>query len=256
MNLKYTIAVCTGICAAMLAGCGELDNYEAPDGAIHGIVVDEITGETVYQPVNSEAGLRVQLTQQDWEVEADPQLSYATEDGTFTNTLVFSGEYLMDFGQANFFATEKLPVSINGYTEVMVPVTPFCTIYLNDLTFENRAVRANVSIKRTWNWIPDNRGCKIDKIALFCHVSPHVDQETGNNIGSGNIDCSGTDDVQLLTGDKTFDVNLVMDGTKLQQNAHVIKANGNKLYVRAAVATKYNGDIRYNYSDIRSVVIE
>lgn len=31
MNLKYTIAVCTGICAAMLAGCGELDNYEAPD---------------------------------------------------------------------------------------------------------------------------------------------------------------------------------------------------------------------------------
>ena len=47
-----------------------------------------------------------------------------------------------------------------------------------------------------------------------------------------------------------------MDGTKLQQYAHVIKANGNKLYVRAAVATKYNGDIRYNYSDIRSVVIE
>ena len=70
------------------------------------------------------------------------------------------------------------------------------------------------------------------------------------------MDCSGTDDVQLLTGDKTFDVNLVMDGTKLQQYAHVIKANGNKLYVRAAVATKYNGDIRYNYSDIRSVVVE
>lgn len=256
MNFKYLIAVCTSICAAVLAGCGELDNYEAPDGGIHGVVVDKITGETVYQPVNSEAGLRILLTQQDWEVDADPQLSYATEDGTFTNRMVFSGEYLIDFGQTNFFPTEKQPVTIKGYTEVTVPVTPFCTIHLKDLTFENRAVRSTVSLKRTWDWIQDNRGCKIDKIVLLCHVSPHVDQESGNNIGMGSINCSGTDDMQLLTGDKTFDVNLVMDGTKLQQYAHIIKANGNKLYVRAAVATKYDGGIRYNYSDIRSVSVE
>lgn len=256
MNFKYIIAVWAGVCAAVLAGCGDLDNYEAPDGAIHGVVVDQMTSETVYQPVNSESGLRVQLTQQNWEVEADPQLSYATEDGTFTNTMVFSGEYLMDFGQTNFFPIGKQPVTIGGMTEVTVPVTPFCTIYLNDLSFENRAVRANVSIKRTWNWIEDNRGCKIEKIALFCHVSPHVDQESGNNIGSGAIDCSGTDDMQLLTGDKTQEVNLVMDGTKLQQYAHVIKANGNKLFVRAGVATRYNGDIRYNYSDIRTISVE
>lgn len=256
MNLKYTMAVWAGVCATVLAGCGDLDNYEAPSGSIHGIVVDEITDETVYQPVNSVAGLRVQLTQQNWEVEADPQLSYATEDGTFTNTQVFSGQYLLDFGQSNFFPTEKQAVTINGHAEVAVRVTPFCTIYLNDLAFENRAVRANVSIKRTWNWISDNRGCKIDKIALYCHISPHVDQESGNNIGLGNIDCSGTDDVQLLTGDKNYDVNLVLDGSKLQQYAHVIKANGNKLYVRAAVATNHNGNIRYNYSEISPVTVE
>lgn len=31
MNLKYTIAVWASVCATVLAGCGDLDNYEAPE---------------------------------------------------------------------------------------------------------------------------------------------------------------------------------------------------------------------------------
>ena len=70
------------------------------------------------------------------------------------------------------------------------------------------------------------------------------------------IDCSGTEDQQLLTGDSTFDVNLVLDGTRMQQYAHVIKANGNRLYVRAFVETLYENDPRYNYSQVATVVVE
>ena len=73
MNLKYTIAILTGVCAMALTGCGDLDNYDAPDGGIHGKVIDANTGEVVLQPVNASTGLRIRLIQQNWEVAADPQ---------------------------------------------------------------------------------------------------------------------------------------------------------------------------------------
>ena len=259
MDFKFNHIVCAAFLMA-LASCTGIDNYDAPDAGISGYFVDRVTGETVYQPVNSDGGLRVQLTQQDWIVEADPQFFYAREDGTFTNSKLFSGDYLLGFGQANFFPLEDIPVTLDGgMTKVEVPVTPFCTVYMDDVVFENRAVRASVKIKRTWNWwnwVEDSRGCKISKIGLCCHISPHVDYGSDHNIGTGVIDCSGTEDLQLLTGDSTFEVNLVLDGSRLQQYAHVIKANGNKLYVRAMVETQYDSDVRYNYSSVSTVTVE
>ena len=257
MDFKFNHMFCAAILVA-LSSCAKIDNYDAPDGGLSGRLVDRVTGEVVYQPVNSDGGLRVQLTQQDWIVEADPQFFYAREDGTFTNSRLFSGEYLLDFGQANFFPVDEIPVTIaeDGMTEVEVAVTPFCTVYMDDVVFENRAVRATARIKRTWNWVADNRGCKITGIGLCCHISPNVDYGSDHNIGTGEIDCSGTEDLQLLTGEGTFEVNLVLDGTRLQQYAHVIKANGNRLYVRAFVETQYGSDLRYNYSAVSTVTVE
>lgn len=256
MNLKYTIAILTGVCAMALTGCGDLDNYDAPDGGIHGKVIDANTGEVVLQPVNASTGLRIRLIQQNWEVAADPQLFYGVEDGTFTNSQLFNDEYSMELEQANFFPVEKQMITIKGQTDVTVKVTPFCTATVSNPSLKNRAVKANVSLKRTWDWQTDNRGCKIEKVVLFCHVSQHIDKESSNNMGSGSVNCTGVSDVDLLSGSQELVPQLVLDGSKLEKYAHIIKANGNRIFIRAAVVTKYNGAEYYNYSDVQSLLIE
>ena len=256
MNLKYTIAILAGVCAMALTGCGDLDNYDAPDGGIHGKVIDANTGEVVLQPVNASTGLRIRLIQQNWEVAADPQLFYGVEDGTFTNSQLFNDEYSMELEQANFFPVEKQMITIKGQTDVTVKVTPFCTATVSNPSLKNRAEKANVSLKRTWDWQTDNRGCKIEKVVLFCHVSQHIDKESSNNMGSGSVSCTGVSDVDLLSGSQELVPQLVLDGSKLEKYAHIIKANGNRIFIRAAVVTKYNGAEYYNYSDVQSLLIE
>ena len=103
MKLKYTMQVLLACCTLSFVACG-LDNYDAPDGGIKGSVIDSTTGELVPQPVNATTGMRVRLTQQDWEVEAESQLFYAQEDGQFINGQLFDGEYTMALEQTNFFS--------------------------------------------------------------------------------------------------------------------------------------------------------
>lgn len=257
MNLKYTIAALTGVFAMALTGCGDLDNYDAPNGGIHGKVIDATTGEAVLQPVNASTGLRIRLIQQNWEVAtADAQLLYGQENGTFTNTQLFNDEYSMELEQTNFFPVEKQMITIKGQTEVTIPVTPFCKTAVANPSLKNRAVKADVSVSRTWNWQSDNRGCKITKVVLFCHISQRIDKESPNNMGSGSVDCGNMTDADLLSGSQKLVPQLVLDGAKLEKYAHIIKANGNRIFIRAAVVTKYNGAEYYNYSDVQPLVIE
>lgn len=253
MKLKYTMQVLLACCTLSFVAC-DLDNYGAPDGGIKGSVIDSATGELVPQPVNATTGMRVRLTQQDWEVEAESQLFYAQEDGQFINGQLFDGEYTMALEQTNFFPIEKQTVTINGQTNIRVEVIPYANVSIGNLSIENLTITADAIIGRTWDWQADSRNCKITAIKLYWNVSSHIDKAAGHNLGTGSLNCAAISDADVLSG--TQQINTEINSADIDKYAHFIKANDNKIYVRAAVVTKCAGTEYYNYSNIQELDIE
>lgn len=253
MRMKYAMQVLLASCTLLFAACS-LDNYDAPDGGIKGSVIDSATGELVPQPVNATTGMRVRLTQQDWEVEAESQLFYAQEDGQFINEQLFSGEYVMALEQTNFFPIEKQTITIHGQTNIRIEVIPYANVSIEKLSVENLTINADVVVGRSWNWQVDSKNCKITAIKLYWNVSNHIDKAAGHNLGTGSFDCAIMSDADILSGiQQTI---AVIKSADINKYAHFIKANGNKIYVRAAVVTKCAGTEYYNYSNIEELEIE
>lgn len=250
MRLKYTFLAC---CILSLTACS-LDNYDAPNGGLKGSVVDIATGELVPQPVNATTGMRVRLTQQDWEVEAESQLFYAQENGEFINGQLFNGDYIMALEQTNFFPVEEQSVTIDGQTNIKVEVVPYANVTIANMSVTNWIVNADVIIGRTWNWKADNKNCKIIAVKLYWNVSNHIDKDAGHNLGTGNLNCSTVNDADILSNQQQ--VTIEMNSANINKYAHFIKANGNKIYVRAAVVTRCDGTEYYNYSNIQELNIE
>ena len=83
----------------------KLDNQEGWDASIEGKIVDSVTGETI----QSEQGNPLTVYQLGWDNKV-AQSWAIKNNGTFKNTLVFSGDYEMNSLKANFYAE---PVSFS-----------------------------------------------------------------------------------------------------------------------------------------------
>src|SRR5690554_6913395 len=79
------------IIAVNISACLEKDEYEAPNAAIMGSVIDKNTG----QPIQTEQvnGIRIKMEETSWGDDYVPTYFWVKQDGTFQNTKVFSGVY-------------------------------------------------------------------------------------------------------------------------------------------------------------------
>ncbi len=82
----------------------ELDNYDAPGGSIYGVLLDEVTGDSIQSDIFD--GARIALVEIDAEFE-NPQKLYQIikTDGSFRNNLMFEGLYSMPSIQDGNFHT-------------------------------------------------------------------------------------------------------------------------------------------------------
>lgn len=253
MKIKHAIGAIAGILVFGLTGCGDLDNYEGPNGGIRGKVVDLATGKNIPQPVNASTGLKIHLVQQDWVVEAEAQFFYGMLDGTFTNTTLFNGAYTMELEQTNFFPVDKQLVTIQGQTEVVVEATPYANAELTDVSVADRTVNARIQVGRSWKWQSDDRGCKLTKVLLYWNASKQIDKESTHNLGSVTVACDNREDADVLGTATAVSLDITDNYNKY---AHIIRSNGNKIYVRAAVVTKKGGAEYYNYSEPQELVLK
>ena len=135
----------------------KLDNQEGWDASIEGKLIDSVTGETI----QSEQGNPLTVYQLGWDNKV-AQSWAIKNDGTFKNTLVFSGDYEMNSLKANFYA-EPVNFSLKKGKNVQdFKVTPFVRI-------------SNVSISY-------DSGAK--KINATCTVEPAFPADKVNNIGA------------------------------------------------------------------------
>ena len=157
--LLHTLA-----CCASLALCScelfEVDNYEAPGETLRGEVVDKATGNPVLTDQGSE-GIRVRLTELSWgpNVQPNPDF-YCRPDGTFQNTKLFKGTYLIEVDgpfiplireteEGIPLADESKEMEIKGVTEVRFEVEPFLNVeFVGDPMVSNGKITARVRVTR------------------------------------------------------------------------------------------------------------
>lgn len=153
---------------AVMTSC-ELDNYDSPEGSIHGTIIDQETGEAVQSDIYD--GARIALIEISDEYE-NPQKQYyiIKTDGTFRNDMIFEGLYAVpSIEDGNFHPTDSTSVTIEGDTEFNLDVTPYIRVTDAEITLEGMNLTATFKLEQT---VPDS--VHVTFANVFAHTEPTV----------------------------------------------------------------------------------
>jgi hypothetical protein len=265
----------------LLNGCS-IDNYDAPNAELYGEIVDKTTGEPVFQPVETETGLKIRLYEAD-RTDGRAQDFYARKDGGFRNSMLFSGPFKITMEATNFFPVDTIQVRVKGSTRLDIPVTPFCRIHVLSVALTGDSVAEEV--KDTTGAVVGTRfrlrrqvalsfslerdsdaNCKILQYDIYWHLSPNIDKNSVNHKGTWTVDVAQEKDSVLLGRDRVFkdtvDLETGENADKLRRYIHIVKGNKDLIYFRIAVRTVFpyvneseSWTVYTNYSDIYPVTI-
>lgn len=248
----------------------ELDNYDAPEETLQGVVVDAATGEPVLTDQGSE-GIRVRLTELSWEGNVTPNPDfYCMPDGTFRNTKIFKGKYnvrvdgpfiplLREDDRGVPIADETKTLDIGGVTDVKFEVQPFLKVeWVEEPQVINGKVRAKVKVTRgvsesefsdkirPMGGYQDNF-LNVTDIQLFVSYSSTVGYRARDERWSNSIEYSGVSFNNLL-------------GQTITIESRGTIPSGRIVFIRAAARINYDtpkgsGTRRWNYNAPWEVMI-
>ncbi|HTE02025.1 MAG TPA: DUF3823 domain-containing protein [Mucilaginibacter sp.] len=135
-KIVYYIALCLVIIAG--SSCSKLDNYPAPAETLAGSVTDATTNEAVQTEIGS-GGTRIKLLEVSYSANPTPQYLNSRQDGTYTNTKIFAGKYIMSAegpfvplvltnSEGDTVSNKSQTVQVKGVTTVNFKVEPFIKI--------------------------------------------------------------------------------------------------------------------------------
>jgi hypothetical protein len=213
----------------VLASCSETDNYAAPNGGIHGILIDKIT----HEPLQTQQpnGFTVQLFEKGGSTNV-PILIPGKPDGSYENAFIFQNEYAVLPTEGAFFPVEKAVVQVGKRTEANFEVMPFLAVTQVSVTPSQGKIAATYKIARS------QVGGKILERRTLVSDIPTVNDVVFNF--QSRTDLSATPDEAILAGDFTDEVSGLTPGKSY--------------YVRIAVRTA-NALGKYNYSKPFQVTI-
>ncbi len=137
--MKKLLYILAALLMASSCAFFEMDNYEGPDATVTGRIIDAKTGENV--PVECKYGNffggaymgsptegYFSVIEKGWDAEA-AQYWHIKYDGTYTNTMVYSGEYDISATANNFYPVEKKGLKFEkGDNTLDWEVTPYARI--------------------------------------------------------------------------------------------------------------------------------
>ncbi len=225
-NIIYLLVV-----ISVLTSCGKIDNYDAPNGGIYGILVDSITTKGLEN--DQPNGFAIKLFEKG-SLMTSPIRFTGKSDGTYENAFIFQNEYKVLATEGAFFPVDTAKaVQIGARTELNFKVMPY-------LAVTNVVVTPSAgSITATYNIARSRVGAKIVERKTLVSKVPTV-----NNVVFDyrfqNIALSGTPDATLLATNFSD----VVTGLP----------SGKTYYVRIAVRTD-NTLKKYNYSKVFTVIV-
>lgn len=211
----------------------EKDNMDGPNATFAGELRDKKTGELI--PQESSDGSRIYYIELGWD-NPPVQNVIVKSDGTFKNSMMFSGNYQVILDKGNYAALDTMEIKIKpGNNYKVFEVTPHLRILEQSITkTPDGFVKAKFKLEQVTS-------PKVSRIGLFAH---------------SHIDVSGKlNDVNNIV---TLDRHINKNGEEFELTID-LKANSSKLvpgksYYFRIGAQSHANESKYNYG--KSVKID
>lgn len=215
-----------------LFSCAKLDNYPLPGETLTGELIDAVTGE----PLQTQTyDCMIKLEEKSWSDNPEPFRFTTRPDGTFQNTKVFAGRYIVTPVDGPFIPIEGKEVDIHGTAEVSFTVEPFLNVEVTGVTQEGRSATVSFNISSRSNLY------KVLNAEVFVNSTELVSD--GGNLTefrkSVNLESLPNEDVYTNTYSQTI-TGLI---------------SGRTYYIRVGARSDDPVSRRYNYSKVTKIVI-
>lgn len=223
MKNKIGKALFVALGVLMLHSC-ELDNYDGPNATISGRIIDRETGELIQQDVIN--GTQIEYQELGYENPAYQYMIFKA-DGTYTNNLMFAGDYTMQVKRGNCIETELAEITVKGNTVYDFEVTPYLRIKNLHIEREGDNLVAYFNVQQTTDNIVTNMG-------LYGHLNP----QAGQPMNDAKVEWT-----PYMKLDESIVYTLTLN---IPANSHVLKA-GNEYYFRVGAVVDAP-EAKYNYA--------
>lgn len=225
MKIKFIILI-TAAASMLLSAC-EYDNFTPPESTLSGKVVYQ--GKAVSVRNN---GPVLELWQDGYPLRSPIVLSF-NQDGTFAAKL-FDGKYkLTRRGDAPWLqqATDTIAITINGNTNIDVPVTPYFNLTNETYTKSGNTITAKFVVDKV---VPT---ANVELVRLYLGKSILTDQVQREVRAEGNV--AGI----VFGGQNTI-------ATDLPDNLK----NLDYVFARLGIKSTVSGE--YNYTQVQKIALK
>lgn len=212
--------------------CSKIDNYDMPNATLTGEVIDVVTGAPIQTNVYD---CMIKLDELSWSQNPQPLKFTTKPDGTFTNTKVFAGKYKITPVDGPFIPIDGKEINIKGDTKVTFEVEPFLNVKITDLKQEGSAVTVSFKISSKSNLY------KVTDSRIFINNNVFVGDGSNMIQFDQDMDFWGTSNEEIYSNTYQFNVeNLI---------------SGRTYYIRVGARSNDPVSRRYNYSEVKKIVI-
>lgn len=210
----------------------KVDTYALPDACLHGSLVCSDGSTLITEQPN---GFKIRLREiVGGEVAVNPQDFWGKADGTFRNSKIFAGDYVIQPIDGAFFEVDPVEMKITGDTELNFEITPYCTITAS-YTVKGSDLIVKYRIQK------DPKAGKITTARVLV-------SKWNPNVGMNYVDKEAVRDLSGAEDDK-------IQKTTYTETILGFLEQGVKYYARVAVLCS-NTAGRYNMTAVEEIVTE
>lgn len=213
-QIIYSI-ILIGLCAA---GCGKLDNYEAPNISLTGKVIDSITNQSVENSAVL-GGTLLQLYEENTTVQ--PTVTNSFPDGSFRNLKLFPAQYRVVALGAFRTSSNILILDLTKDTYAEIKVLPNLRLKATLLTSSGTTADVKVEYEKVH---PD------EKLNTLGVVWSTINNPNFSSTYQGGSKILNVASQNLTSGEMTFTITGLNVGTKYYVRAVGLSSNARKAY--------------------------
>jgi len=224
--MKKILTICLVACFGISFIACEKDNLDGPDATFSGEIRDRKTGELIPQEISD--GSRVYFIEMGWGDNPPVQNMVIRKDGTFSNSMIFSGDYKIIMNKGNYVALDTIDYTIKkGKNFYVFEVNPYLRILESEIYLDGKRVVAKFKLEQ----VTSN---KVYRISLFAHS--HIDVSNKLNVvnKTQNVD-------RQITDGEAFELVINLD----EYTSTLIP--GKSYYFRIG-AQSHGNETKYNYA--------
>lgn len=242
-------------CMALLLtanACVEVDNYDAPAESISGKIIDK-GRQTPMQTEVGDGGVRIKLLEMSWSDNPTPYYTTVKQDGTYQNTKIFKGNYIVEplgafvplyqtGSDGSVMRDDRWKGDIKGSTPIDFEVEPFLRVEWVSEPAVNADGRISATVKITRGTDQPGYQKDLSDVYLFLNSSsPYVGDNNKDDRYSVRLDN------EAMQGCLGQTVTLTTSELPAKRTYYV--------RVGARIDHEIDGRKRYNYNEPKEVAV-